>query len=245
MPTTTTDQEEPPRQVSEQPVTFLDAIGRTGPLAFRAIMDAKNRKGAGAQQISGTFAEVMQQLRRSNDAGYGIFVTVNATDGQGVSAANIVAATCFFVDFDGTPLDHVARLGLKPHVAVDTSPGKRHFYWRVNGITLTEFSAVQKRLIALFGSDKSVHDLPRMMRLPGFLHQKNPDAPTLVTCEAAEGLEPYPIEIFLAAGSGVEGPWRCHARAQDQRREGGCLGSAQAGQGRAGAGRISLTPSYR
>lgn len=201
---TTTDQQEPPRQVSAQAVAFFNAIGRTGSLAFRAIMDAKDRKGGGAHQVNGTFAEVMQQLRRLNDAGYGIFVTVNTTDGQGVSATNVVAATCFFVDFDGTPLEHVERLGLKPHVAVDTSPGKRHFYWRVNGMSLSQFSAVQKRLIALFGSDKSVHDLARIMRVSGFVHQKNPDAPTLVTCDVTEGLAPYPIDQFLAALEAAE-----------------------------------------
>ncbi|KFD26150.1 PriCT-2 domain-containing protein [Sphingobium yanoikuyae] len=204
MPTTTTDHEEPPRQVSAQAVSFLNAIGRTGPLAFRAIIDAKDHKGGGAQPVNGTFDQAMQQLRRLNNTGHGIFLTVNETDGQGVSAANIVAATCFFVDFDGTPLEHVERLGLTPHVAVDTSPGKRHFYWRVNGIKLPEFTAVQKRLIALFGSDKSVHDLPRVMRLPGFLHQKNPDSPTLVTCHVTEELAPYPLDEFLAALDAAE-----------------------------------------
>ncbi|MEC3910050.1 PriCT-2 domain-containing protein [Sphingobium sp. CR2-8] len=193
-----------PRQVSAQAIAFFSAIGRNGPLSFRVIMDDKSRKGMGVEQMTAPFDQAMQKLRRWNDAGYGIFVQVNASDGQGVTAANITAATCFFADFDGTPLENVHRLGIAPHVIVETSPGKRHYYWRVIGITLNQFTAVQKRLIALFGSDKSIHDLPRIMRLPGFLHQKNPDAPTLVTCTVMEGLAPYSISEFMMALSEAE-----------------------------------------
>lgn len=199
MPTIPTEMDDSPRQVSAQAIAFFSAIGRDGPLAFRAIMDDKARKGMGVEQMTAPFDQAMQKLRRWNDAGYGIFVQVNASDGQGVTAANITAATCFFADFGGTPLENVDRLGIAPHVIVETSPGKRHYYWRVIGITLDQFTVVQKRLIALFGSDKSIHDLPRIMRLPGFLHQKNPDAPTLVTCTVTEGLAPYSISEFMMA----------------------------------------------
>ena len=37
---------------------------------------------------------------------------------------------------------------------------------------LDGFRDAQQRLIAAFGTDKSVHDLPRVLRLPGFPHQK-------------------------------------------------------------------------
>ncbi|MBG6118546.1 MULTISPECIES: PriCT-2 domain-containing protein [unclassified Sphingobium] len=204
MPTSNPEMNDTPRQVSAHTTSFLSAIGRDGPLSFRAIMDDKARKGMCVEQKTAPFDQAMQKLRCWNEAGYGIFVQVNASDGQGVTAANITAATCFFADFDGTPLENVDRLGIAPHVIVETSPGKRHYYWRVIGITLEQFTAVQKRLIALFESDKSIHDLPRIMRLPGFLHQKNPDAPTLVTCTVTEGLAPYPIDQFLAALEAAE-----------------------------------------
>ena len=49
-----------------------------------------------------------------------------------------------------------------------------HAYWRlVEPMTnLAEWTAIQKRLIDLLGSDKSIHDPPRIMRLPGFLNVK-------------------------------------------------------------------------
>lgn len=197
-----TPEEPPPRQVSSEAIRFLAAIGREPPFLFRAIADAADKKdkhGYQPKELIGTFEEHAQQLRRMNDAGWGVFVQANAGDGKGGKASNITAATAFFADFDGVPLANVGRLALAPHVTVETSPGKRHFYWRVDGIPRDQFTSVQKRLIALFGSDKSVHDLPRIMRLPGFLHQKNPDAPHPVRVVEATAAEPYAFADFTAA----------------------------------------------
>ncbi len=189
---------ESPRQKSAQAINFLSAIGRDGPYAFRALPDQKGGS-APAKLLSGTFVDRMQELRQLNDHGYGIFVQINASDGKGVKAHNITRATCFFADFDGTPFENVGRLPLKPQIVVETSPSKRHYYWRVDGIPLDQFSSVQKRLIALFNSDKSVHDLPRVMRLPGFLHQKDKANPHLVTCDADASIAPYTFTEFDTA----------------------------------------------
>lgn len=182
---------------------FLRAIGRDGVLHFRAIR--KGLHGKGDVRIrKGSHEELHRSLLSLNDEGFCVFVQVNPSDGKGESAANIVDAHCFFADFDGTPHENVKRLGLPPQITVTTSPGKFHFYWRVDGIPLDQFSKVQQRLIRLFGSDKSVHDLPRVMRLPGYLHKKNPATPHLVTCEVDEEREPYSYVDFLAALQAAE-----------------------------------------
>ena len=190
-----------PPQVSAESRQFLAAVGREGPFRFRALPDEAEKKKSGDYrpvELTGTFDDHSQQLRRLNDVGYGIFVQVNISDG-GWKAENITGATCFYADFDGVPLEQVERLSLVPHVVVETSPGKRHFYWRVDGIDIGQHTAVQKRLIALFGSDKAVHDLPRIMRLPGFLHQKDPTSPHLVRVVETVELPPYPWGAFLDA----------------------------------------------
>jgi hypothetical protein len=42
----------------------------------------------------------------------------------------------------------------------------------VDGLELADFSTLQKALAEHYGTDSSVHDLPRVMRLPGFYHCK-------------------------------------------------------------------------
>ena len=60
----------------------------------------------------------------------------------------------------------------KPHILIETSLDRWHAYWLINDLPLDQFTQVQKALIDRFNSDPSVHDLPRVMRLPGFIHHK-------------------------------------------------------------------------
>jgi hypothetical protein len=66
----------------------------------------------------------------------------------------------------------IQRLGLPPSIVVESSPGKRHFYWRIDNCPLEAFAGAQKALAAALGTDPAVCDLPRVMRLPGFWHRK-------------------------------------------------------------------------
>lgn len=55
---------------------------------------------------------------------------------------------------------------------IESSPERYHVYWLVEDAPLDSFESMQKRLAERFGGDPSVCDLPRLMRLPGFLHRK-------------------------------------------------------------------------
>ena len=55
---------------------------------------------------------------------------------------------------------------------VETSPGKFHCYWFTRGMDLERFTPLQKEFAAVLGSDPSINDLPRIMRVPGFVHRK-------------------------------------------------------------------------
>ncbi len=120
----------------------------------------------------GTLAQHAAELQRLNENGAGIFVTVSETNGKGRKAENITRARALFVDLEGAPLDPVLAYERKPHIVTETSPRRWHAFWRVADIKLEEFAGLQKSLIERFGADKSVHDLPRVMRLPGFVHRK-------------------------------------------------------------------------
>ena len=85
---------------------------------------------------------------------------------------------------------------LEPHVIVETSPGKFHAYWLVDGLPLDQFEAVQRWIATMFGGDH-VTDLCRVMRLPGFMHQKDPRQPFMVRIVHQAERLPYPAADIL------------------------------------------------
>ena len=134
--------------------------------------DSKRKDSKLVKVLHGTLDQHATALTKLSAQGAGIFVTVNETDGRGRRAENIVRVRSVFVDLDGSPLDPVIGSEPKPQIVTETSPDRWHCYWRVKNLPLDQFTIMQKALIERFGGDPAVHDLPRVMRLPGFVHRK-------------------------------------------------------------------------
>jgi hypothetical protein len=184
---------------------FLAALARDEThFTFQTFDDSKAKRPKLARVLHGSLVESLPELARLSALGAGVFVTVNRTDLKGRREANIVAVRALCADLDGAPLSVLERLGLLPHIIAMTSPSRFHAYWRGNGVETVEFAGLQKRLAALLGSDPSVCDLPRVMRLPGFPHQKDPAEPHLVWFQARERSGPYEPEAFRAALAAAE-----------------------------------------
>ena len=67
----------------------------------------------------------------------------------------------------------------------------------MDGVALDEFSNKQKWFATEYNGDKGVKDLPRVMRLAGFLHSKS--EPSMVRILEANGdLPPYKGDEFPA-----------------------------------------------
>jgi hypothetical protein len=152
---------------------FLQLLG-TGPFTFQTFDENAARKNpALARVFNGTFDQHLATLEGLNRKGGGIFVTINRTDGKGRRARNITGVRAVFVDLDGAPLAPVMASTLVPHTVVESSPDRFHAYWLVDEtVSLSDFRGLQKKLAKLFNGDPTVHDLPRVLRLPGFLHRK-------------------------------------------------------------------------
>lgn len=166
---------------------------------FQTFDDNADRKDKSLiRQFYGTLDQHANTLHELNSCGAGVYVTVNTTDGNGRTAKNITAVRALFVDFDTPDNKRLARLlslPITPSVIVESSKNKHHAYWVVDGVALDEFSGLQKQLIAYFthagdAPDKAIHDLPRVMRLDGFTHQKVKDgvaSPAFVSRIVYEG----------------------------------------------------------
>jgi len=139
---------------------------------FRAFDDGEQKRPELTRAISGKFDEAYDALAALSVKGAGVYVTVNATNG-GIKAEHVVRVRSLFVDLDSAPLFALTQLKLQPSIIVSTSPGRYHAYYLVSDVPLDDFGGLQERLAALFGSDSKIKDLPRVMRLPGFPHQKS------------------------------------------------------------------------
>lgn len=129
----------------------------------------RNQKLEGV--IQGKYGSISHRLEKKNSAGANICIMVNEGDGKGRKAENVVKVRSLFIDLDGPPMEPAAML-LKPHIVVESSPGKYHLYWKVSDCPLDRFTPLQRAIAQQFGGDTSCTDLARVLRVPGFFHQK-------------------------------------------------------------------------
>ena len=150
---------------------FLDLLCGGGAVTFQTFGD-RGTDSSLVRILHGNLEQHSQELIGLNQRGAGAFVCINETDGAGRKAENITKVRAVFVDLDGVPLEPVLAAELEPSLVVETSPERYHAYWFVDDLPLDQFTRVQKTLIAQFDSDDAVHDLSRVMRLPGFYNRK-------------------------------------------------------------------------
>lgn len=138
------------------------AAWRNIPRAKRPVMRFNYR---------GRFSTLLPVLRRKNAAGWAVFYNANRTDGRGRSLKNMIAARMLALDLDGAPLP--SKWKIRPHAIVETSPKRFQCIWALN--ETQDFAGhrdVMLRLAMRYGGDKSIADVTRVLRMPGFLHQK-------------------------------------------------------------------------
>ena len=176
---------------------FLAAIDPSAlEYTFQTFDDNSDRKSARLKQVlHGSLDQHFETLAALSAQGAGIFVTINETDGRGRKAENVTRIRAVFVDTDGAPQEPIEAA--LPHIVVESSPGNYHDYWLVNDCPLEDFKPAQKNLAATYDADKSVNDLPRVMRLPGFPHQK---------ADSEKGLNGTPFMVRMIESTAHFGP---------------------------------------
>ncbi len=180
----------PDRTQAEAFLTALDEEAEQ--FCFQIIDDLKSRKDESLSRIlNGTLDQHLDTLVDFNRRGAGIFVTVNRTDGNGRKLDNMVSPRVIFQEADhpNTPPPP-----LDPHIEVESSPGKFHRYWNIDETeapAFEEWREVMHRMVVDFGSDPNACDPARVLRLPGFYHQKDPSRPFMVHIHASTPIQPY------------------------------------------------------
>lgn len=161
------------------------------------------------------------QLMEHNKMGRGVFFAVNS---GGQRDKDITRINAQFVEMDeGTFEDQWKKINsfpLPPSMVIQTRKSL-HVYWFMGKADLGRFREIQKRLVRWFDGDPACVNLSRVMRLPGFYHNKT-DTPVMVRCvsfhperrytqEQLLAVLPEPVESKLAqaahkcgAGKGIE-----------------------------------------
>lgn len=174
---------------------FLQLLDpRATAFTFQTLDDNHDRKSPGLNKVlHGNLKTHWQTLTSLSNQGAGVFVTINETDLTGRKLSNINRVRAVFVDTDGAPQEPIDEYS--PHIIVETSPGRYHNYWLVKDCPLDEFKEAQIQMIEAWDTDKSINDLPRIMRLPGFPHQK---------VDAKKGLTGNPFLVHIVNSPGLQ-----------------------------------------
>ena len=159
---------------------------RERPLAFQVFDDLEGRCDRRmSKTLFGSLAGLAQELDQRNQAGAGIFFTVNEADGVGRSKANIQMLRAWWADLDEKSASagfSLENLPLAPSLVVRSGHGT-HLYWRTREpygcagsrerqeAHEAELKRIQAAL-ALFGADPAVCEVARVLRLPGFWNRK-------------------------------------------------------------------------
>jgi len=117
-------------------------------------------------------------------------------------AEGVALARCLFADFDGgvvveDALSRIKAAGYPMPTAIIESGGGVHTWWRLDEpVDDAELWHLRmKAMSAALGSDQSICDWPRIMRLPGFINWKHEQRPLarLYDCDATRV---YPMSAF-------------------------------------------------
>lgn len=126
--------------------------------------------------FDGSISSTLNELNKYQTRGYGVFITINPTDGKGRKLENITSFDWAFADIDGKTIP--SEFPLLPAFISRRDDTHGHIYWPIEQcLTLAHYASLQKRIALYLDSDQQVTDAARVARVPGLWHLKNPSVP--------------------------------------------------------------------
>lgn len=119
-------------------------------------------------------SQIGAELQVLNVGGYGIFATINESNSWDATSAGIIRVRACYVDIDGNSTTNIPAVEEKllPTMRVTSTRTPGHLYWRVSDCALDAFTPTQEGLVAELGTDPTITNLDRVMRVPGFANMK-------------------------------------------------------------------------
>lgn len=147
-------------------------------------------KNISPKHLAVNIKDVNTEVESYSNMGYGIFVTIHETDGQGRKNENIIKLRALVIDGDEGEMPTNFPIPPTFIVCRKNNPNKYHAYWLIadsdgnlydakEDTHAQRWSQLQQRLALYYGTDPKIKDLARVMRLPGTIHRKDPENPDM------------------------------------------------------------------
>ena len=144
-------------------------------------------------------AENLANLLRHEEGGWNIYVSMNPFPAGSPSRLERLVKNVrnLFIESDGGNslelIEAAVYAGVipPPHTVLESSPGKYHIVWHVQGFSTLEAKAMLRALANKFGGDPASTDLHRVLRLPGFHNLKYAEKPEVRLLEFHPEVERY------------------------------------------------------
>lgn len=138
-------------------------------------------------EVKGAFPIDESDALMFNKKGFGIFFSVNSFHTTERRENNLSKLNYWFVDMDeGTKTDQWKKIAMfmTPSSVVETKKGF-HVYWKCEEVDITEevvvrYKNILERLVMFFKSDPNAKGVTRILRAPGYYHQKDPANPYMI-----------------------------------------------------------------
>lgn len=159
----------------------------------------KGEFGTGQPYYGCLSARFDERIIEANADGLNVCMAINGSRKGKRTKDNFLKVNAVFIDKDEGKLTvkDLLALPVKPHLIVRSSKNKFHAYWLIDNCPVWAFSPVQKALARLLGTDTSVSDIGRVMRIAGTLNPKYPDAEPVKIVYLDEDAKPLKLLTFI------------------------------------------------
>lgn len=156
-----------------QTETFIRLL--TGSAETAMCWQCYPERGGYGHKLTGRLSVVKDELARLNlTERRAVGVVINE---GGFKKAEITRPRAFFIDGDGKLLPDIWHRA--PTIVCFRDSFHWHAFWTISGwCQIEEWRATQRQLAKHYGTDTTLDDAPQIMRVPGFLHQKE-DEPSM------------------------------------------------------------------
>jgi hypothetical protein len=129
-----------------------------------------------------SLASAWPEIEAAQAGGENVYIVVNE---GGDTDASITRIRALFVDGDGIP--QPVEWHTEPDLILSRDAYHWHAYWQVSDMAPADFKAAQHRLAAFYGTDRSICNPSRVMRLAGTIHVKDGETSRGYAVESVSG----------------------------------------------------------